>query len=135
MITLSIPNRAKRAAVIMLFVLLACTYIFFGLAIYGYADETVTTIEQGIASGAEDVYDVVKAVATPIAVAFFAWAALKALFGGEKGMETAKKTFFICGAGIALVWLAPVVVKQIQGWFNAIGDQGVFTINSRFFST
>lgn len=86
----------------------------------------ISNIEGGIKAGTQQIYSIMTGVIIPIAVVFFAWAAFKALFGGEKGMEQAKKTILTIVIVLALVWLAPLLITEISGWFSSTGDQGVF---------
>ena len=54
----------------------------------------------------------------PIAAICFAWNAFKVLFGGERGMEQAKKNILIIVIVLALVFLAPPIIKEVGGWFG-----------------
>ena len=75
-------------------------------------------IQNGIKSGAQQLYSVMTAVILPIGAICFAWNAFKALFGGERGMEQAKKNMLTIVIVLALVYLAPVIITQIGGWFS-----------------
>lgn len=79
---------------------------------------TARDIEGGIKAGTQQLYNIMTAVVLPIAAVFFAWNAFKALFGGERGMEQAKKNMLTIVIVLALVYLAPVVVTQVGGWFS-----------------
>lgn len=79
---------------------------------------TAGDIEGGIKAGTQQLYNIMTAVVLPIAAVFFAWNAFKALFGGERGMEQAKKNMLTIVIVLALVYLAPVVVTQVGGWFS-----------------
>lgn len=86
----------------------------------------IANIEGGIKAGTRQIYSIMTAVIVPIAVVFFVWAAFKMLFGGERGMEQAKKSIFTIVFVLALVWLAPLLVTEVSSWFSSTGDQGVF---------
>ena len=58
-----------------------------------------------------------KAVILPIAALALAWCGFKALFGGQKGMEEAKKYALIIIVVVAIVYLAPIIIEQVGGWF------------------
>lgn len=83
-------------------------------------------IEQGIKGGMKQAFDLIKAIVTPIAAVVFAIYGLSMLFGGQKGMESGKKGMLICALAIAVVWLAPLAVEAVQGWFNSVGTGSVF---------
>lgn len=76
-------------------------------------------IASGINNGAQQLWKILIAIVAPIATVFFAWAAFKAVFGGERGMEAAKATIITIVIVIALVLLAPLAVKQITTWFES----------------
>lgn len=103
--------------------------LLFLLAAPAFA--TSTTIEAEVKSGAKSVYDLFKAVLAPIAVVAVVWNVFKALFLGERGMEGAKKGILIILCIVVLVYLAPVIVSTVAGWFSSIGDQGVFSTGGR----
>lgn len=108
----------KVGAAAMVFMLL--------LSAVSAAPNGIANIEGGIKAGTQQIYSIMTAVIVPIAVVFFVWAAYKMLFGGEKGVEQAKKSIFTIVVVLALVWLAPLLVTEVSGWFSGTGDQGVF---------
>ena len=67
------------------------------------------------------------AIVLPIGAVAFAWNAFKMLFGGQKGMEEAKRNMLIIVVVVALVWLAPIVIEQVNGWFKDTEVGGVFS--------
>ena len=85
------------------------------------------SIEGRIASGLGDVYKVITTIAVPIAVIAAVFSGYNFFFGGEKGVEKARKTLTYVGIGLAIVYLAPVAIKQVSGWFSDSGDAGVFS--------
>ncbi len=94
------------------------TLMFVSVA---FADNTSEAIQDGITDGSKQLYNIMTAVVLPIAAVFFAWNAFKALFGGERGMESAKKNMLTIVIVIALVYLAPLVITQISSWFSSSG--------------
>ena len=96
-----------------------------------FANDPSIAIQQGITKGTEQMYDLLTAIVLPIATVCFAWNAFKAVFGGEKGMEQAKKNLFTIVLVLALVWLAPVAIEQVSGWFEeASAGSGVFKVKT-----
>ena len=81
------------------------------------ATSPADSIQSGISSGANSAYGVMKAVILPIAALALAWCGFKALFGGQKGMEEAKKYALIIIVVVAIVYLAPIIIEQVGGWF------------------
>lgn len=89
-----------------------------------YADGTTTSIKQGIQQGAKSLFDIIESVTVPIAAVCFAWNGFKVFFGGERGMEQAKKNMLIIIIVLALVLLGPLIVKEASKWFN--GGKGTW---------
>ena len=91
--------------------------------IAAFADKnTGTAIQDGVSQGANSLWDILKAIVLPIAAVFFAWNAFKAIFGGEHGMEAAKKNMLTIVIVIALVFLAPIAVQQVGQWFDSASE-------------
>ena len=88
---------------------------------------TGDAIQNGIKDGASSLWNIMTAIVLPIGAVAFAWNAFKMFFGGQKGMEEAKRNMLIIVVVVALVWLAPTVIQQVNGWFSSTGDGGVFT--------
>lgn len=92
---------------------------------FAFAAGTASSqIEAGIKGGTKQLYSIMTAVIIPVAAVFFAWNAFKALFGGEKGMEQAKKNMLTIVLVLALVWLAPLIVSEVSSWFDKTTGAG-----------
>ena len=76
------------------------------------------TIEEGVTQGATSIYKILISIVAPIAAVCFAFCGFKLLFGNEKDVQSAKKTMLIIVAAIAIVLLAPIVIKQVAAWFS-----------------
>jgi len=93
-----------------------------------YATSSSTAIQEGVKGGTKQMYELLTAIVIPVAVVCFAWNAFKALFGGERGMETAKKNIFTIVMVLALVFLAPIAIEQVASWFEtSSSSSGVFS--------
>lgn len=84
----------------------------------GTSDNITTSITGGVGN----LYGIIKSIVLPIAALVFAFNAFKALFGGEKGMESAKRNMLIIVVIIALVLLAPMIIQTVSGWFTTSVD-------------
>lgn len=82
-----------------------------------FADSGGGDIASGISKGAQSLWDILTSIVAPIAVVFLGWAGVKTLFFGERGMDSAKSTVITIIIVLALVLLAPIVIKQIASWF------------------
>lgn len=115
----------KQKRLIILFGLAALLLIL--LISPAFATSATSTIETEVKRGAGSVYNLFKAILAPIAVVVVVWNVFKALFLGERGMEGAKKGILITLCIVVIVYLAPVIVTNVAGWFSSVGDQGVFS--------
>lgn len=105
--------------------IVAMALAMFPLA--GGTDTTGNAIQNGIKDGASSLWNIMTAIVLPIGAVAFAWNAFKMFFGGQRGMEEAKRNMLIIVVVVALVWLAPTVIDQVNGWFSDTGDGGIFT--------
>ena len=105
--------------------IVAMALAMFPLA--GGTDTTGTAIQNGIKNGTHQLWNIMTAIVLPIGAVAFAWNAFKMLFGGQKGMEEAKRNMLIIVVVVALVWLAPIVIEQVNGWFKDTEVGGVFS--------
>lgn len=85
-----------------------------------------TTIEQGVKTGMGKVYGIITVIVAPIAAVCLGAGAFQFFFRGERGVEKAKSIWLYTVIGVALVYLAPVVVAEIASWFSSTGDAGIF---------
>lgn len=93
---------------------------------FAFAANPGDAIQKGVKQGSGAIWRIMTAVVVPVAAVLFAWNVFRAIFGGERGMESAKRNIFTIIIVIALVLLAPVIVQQIGGWFGKGSDGGVF---------
>ena len=100
-------------------ILLIAAILTMSLAFAAGGTTTTGNIENGIKTGSKQLYNIMTAVILPVGAVFFAWNAFRALFGGERGMEQAKKNMLTVVVVLALVYLAPLIVTQIGGWFSS----------------
>jgi len=104
--------------------------VFFMLTESVFATDGVTgTIEAGIANGMQDLYNLLKTIAIPIAVVCVVMCAFYIFTGGEKGMEKAKKIGLYTIIGIAVVFLGPILVTTVKSWFSSVSDGGAFSVS------
>ena len=76
-------------------------------------------IVSGVKGGMKEIYDVFQGILLPIAVIGLAAGLLGMLFGGQKGMEKGKQYALIIVLVIGGVYLAPLLVNTIAGWFSS----------------
>ena len=110
-------NPAKDSSVKVrrtLALILALTLVFAMMCVVSYAD----AIEVGINTGLSKIYGIITSVVVPVAAVSLAFSAYQIFTGGERGMESAKKIILYTLIGVAIVYLAPALVKQVADWFS-----------------
>lgn len=113
--TLATSNH--RAGIRRALAMCALVALMAALLVCPFADD-VSTITDAVANGMKSVYNLIAAIALPIATVVFAVNAVKMLFGGMRGMEQAKQGLLTCVIVIALIWLAPLIINTVGGWFK-----------------
>ncbi len=81
------------------------------------ADPT-SEIEKGIRTGTEKLWGIMKAVVLPLGAVAIAVCFLWILFDGERGMEKGKKYMIRVIIVVAIVYLAPLILTEVGGWFS-----------------
>lgn len=76
-------------------------------------DAPVEAIEKGIGQVSQKAYNIIKVATISIATLFFAYNAFKAILGGEKGMENAKRNMYYIIVAVIIVFLAPMAISEI----------------------
>jgi hypothetical protein len=110
-------NKKQHIAFVMLLALM----LVFAFSVCVFADEVASgggltpegAIEEGIGAVSEKAYNIIKVATLAVAVVFFAYNAFKAILGGEKGMENAKRNMYYIGVAVVIVFLAPMIVNEI----------------------
>lgn len=124
-----IPASKRRAglkkAARLVCIMVLCLGLFVCSAFAAEAGTAAGAIETGIKNGTMQIYKIIQAIIIPIAAVIFAVNGIKML-GGEREMESAKKTMIICVVAIAVVLLAPVIVNQVGSWFSGSVDMSIF---------
>lgn len=89
-------------------------------------------IKEDITAGLGQVYTIITGIVIPVAAVCLGVSAYNVFTGGERGMETAKRLALYTLAGVAIVYLAPVVVLQVGSWFQGTSESArgqVFNTN------
>ena len=111
-LALSGSERARR--VLRVFSVLAALSVT--LVSFVSADPT-SEIEKGIRTGTEKIWGIMKAVVLPLGAVAIAVCFLWILFDGERGMEKGKKYMIRVIIVVAIVYLAPLILTEVGGWF------------------
>lgn len=111
-------------------------FFFFSVAILifafllpntAFATGTDNVIQKGVNEGASRIWKIIATIVVPIGGCLLAWNVFTAIFGGERGMEAAKKNILIIVLVLILVFLAPQIVNMIAGWFSGSAKWQEFT--------
>ena len=135
MITLINGKSRKYLAVLCMVMIMVSMFMCTTISAYadgeaaagsGDLSELTTPINQGL----EKVFNAVRLVATAIAIVVAGFTGVKMLLGDARAMETGKATIFKIIAAIAIIWLAPLLVKTIIGLFKNVGSEWNGAINA-----
>lgn len=97
------------------------------VALASSVSSSASAIQDGVKAGSAQLYGILKAIVVPLGVVVLAWNGLKALFGGERGMEQAKRNILVIVIVMVVVFFAPLIVQQISSWFSSADNGGVFS--------
>lgn len=87
---------------------------------------TAGTITTAVNSGAQQIWNILRSIAVPIAAVALAFNVFKMLFGSTREADAAKSRVIILVVAIALVFLAPKLVEEVVGWFAPSSAWGNF---------
>lgn len=107
-------SRVRKMAAFMLI-------IAYGLLMSAVPAFATADIAGQVTQGLSQVYKIISAIVLPIAIIALAWAASKLIGGGARGGEEAKAMIIKIIIGIGIVYLAPVIITTIAGWFSKGG--------------
>lgn len=79
---------------------------------------TQDAIVSGVKTGTKAIYNIITAIVAPIAAIVLSAVALKALVGDARDIEGMKKKIFLIVIVVAVIWLAPLIIEQVGGWFS-----------------
>lgn len=110
--------------------IIACVFIFLVVAIlaapfltaFATGGDAGEAIQDGVKKGLGSVYTIITAIVVPVAAVCLAVCAFKIFTGGERGMQEAKMIAIYTVIGIAIVYLAPVIVEQVSSWFSSYSE-------------
>lgn len=90
----------------------------------GGTSDAASNIQNAVTDGTNQIFQVMRAIVTPICIVLIGFSGFQFLLGGQQGTEKARKTLVAAGLGIAVVLLAPLFGQAIATWFadSASGD-------------
>lgn len=121
--TAKIERLMKKASV--LYASLMTTLMMSVVNSYA-AETTQSVIEEGIKDGALQIYEIMVAVIVPIAAVVFVWTAFKMIFGTSRDSAETKKNVITIVITLALVFLGPLIIEEVAGWFSSLDATSVF---------
>ena len=86
----------------------------------GLSSQLTSPIKQGLS----EVYSLMTAIVLPIAVIVLAICAIKIIWGNTKSAEEGKATIVRVIIALALIYLAPLLISTVSGWFSSYSTQG-----------
>lgn len=121
----SMMYSSKTKKILLIAIVAMCALLVFVNVAYATGDPS-EAIQDGVKDGTRQIYIIMTAIIAPIACIAFAWCGYQALLGGQRGMEEAKRFALKIVIGIAIIYLAPLIVQQVGSWFSNVGDGGIF---------
>ena len=99
------------------FSLLSALFLCFCLtALPAFADSTA--IIQGIDGGAEQLWNIFTSIVVPIGIIALAYCGIRLVIGGTRESEQAKNTMIRILVALAVVLLAPLLIRTASSWFS-----------------
>ena len=95
------------------------------MTVTAFADPS-DAIVTGVTTGTKAIYTIITAIVAPIAAIVLSATALKALIGDARDIEAMKKKVFLIVIVVAVIWLAPLIIEQVGGWFSSSNTGSVF---------
>lgn len=111
-------SKIRKLTAILLIMTIFCLYTSFQLAAYAdEMDEAAQEITEGVTTGLDKAYSIIKAISIPVAVICLVVGGAK-MFGSPKAMEEGKAILVRTTIAMAIIYLGPIIVKAISGWFG-----------------
>lgn len=95
------------------------------MTVTAFADPS-DAIVNGVKTGTKAIYTIITAIVAPLAAIVLSATALKALIGDARDIEAMKKKVFLIVIVVAVIWLAPLIIEQVGGWFSSSNTGSVF---------
>ena len=107
-------------------VLLVALMVMMTITCFATGGSTSDAIVNGVKTGTKAIYTIITAIVAPLAAIVLSATALKALIGDARDIEAMKKKVFLIVIVVAVIWLAPLIIEQVGGWFSSSNTGSVF---------
>ena len=117
--TMDTSKKVRKALTLVL----TLTLVFAMMCVVaGASGAAASGIESGVKQGLGQIYRILTSIVVPVAVVCLAFAAYQVFTGGERGMESAKKIILYTVIGVGIVYLAPLIIQEVGGWFSTTSE-------------
>lgn len=106
--------------------LVALMMVMMTITCFATGGNTSDAIVNGVKTGTKAIYTIITAIVAPLAAIVLSATALKALIGDARDIEAMKKKVFLIVIVVAVIWLAPLIIEQVGGWFSSSNTGSVF---------
>ena len=125
MITLQKTSNTRKylalfVAVTMVMAMMCSSFAFAA----GDAASATNELTNGITGGLEQAYSIIKTIAIPVGVIGFVVCGVKMLWGNQKSAEEGKSALIRIILAMGIIFIGPLIVKTIAGWFGQFNVSG-----------
>lgn len=123
MITLMSGKSRKFLALLCMVMIMSSMFVYTTVSAYATATDggVMSELADPVNKGLESIFNTTRVIATAIAMVVAGFTGVKMLMGDARAMETGKATIFKIIAAVAIIWLAPLLIKTIIGLFKGVG--------------
>lgn len=106
--------------------IVALMMVMMTITCFATGGSTSDAVVNGVKTGTKAIYTIITAIVAPLAAIVLSATALKALIGDARDIEAMKKKVFLIVIVVAVIWLAPLIIEQVGGWFSSNNTGSVF---------
>lgn len=101
----------------------ALMLIFCSIAVvFATSGGPTETIEGAVKTGAQKLFDILKAVSIPVGIVAVGYCFFQLILGSERDYDKLKKRLLAIIIAYIGIFFAPAIVIQIRDWFSGVGD-------------
>ena len=116
-------NRADSIRRILAVLLLTAILCCMMASVIAFAEtKPDEAIQKAVSSTLKDLYRIAIRVAIPYGIIMFCWGGLKLMSPDDRGPQKARSIFIWGGLGLAVIFLAPLIITAIKNTLSTYGE-------------